>query len=80
MYCDFIGGQVVQFTANNGDEIKGMNIYTAYEAPNVVGKKADKFFIKDDFPFPENAKVGDILNVDFSPTGRILSVELVIKK
>lgn len=66
-------GNNVDFVTQSGDRIEGRTLYVCYEDPNVMGLKTDSFFVRNDIKMPE-IKVNDVIDIDFSPKGKILSI------
>lgn len=47
MKAKVIGTRTLNFTATNGDEIKGTQIFVTYSSDGVNGEQADKVFVPD---------------------------------
>lgn len=75
MTVKLLGIQPVDFLNNNGETIKGINIFCAFPDEAVEGLRTEKFFLKDGIKLPE-CKVNDNLNVSFNRKGK---VEMVYK-
>jgi hypothetical protein len=74
MISQLIGFQPIQFTNNNGEEIKGTNIYITFKDENVTGLRAKKMFIKNGIELPKDAKINDTVEIAFNFKGKIESI------
>ena len=75
MMAKLIGLMGVNFINSNGEEVKGINIFTAFEDKNVQGLRTEKFFVKADITLPKDTKINDTLNISFNHKGKIESIE-----
>ncbi|MDT8715762.1 hypothetical protein IAI10_03740 [Clostridium sp. 19966] len=74
MKSQIIGVQPIQFTNNNGEEIKGTNIYIAFKDENVTGLRAEKIFLKNGIELPKDTKINDTVEIAFNFKGKIESI------
>lgn len=77
MQATLMGVQVIQFTNNNGEEINGMNLFTAFNDESVEGLRTEKFFLKSSISLPKDTKINDTLDISFNHKGKIISVQKV---
>lgn len=70
-----LGYRHLEFTNNQGELIKGGNIYTAYKHPDVDGLCVQKFFLKDGISLPEGIKLNDMIRIHFNMNGKVESIE-----
>lgn len=75
MTVKLLGIQLVNFTNNNGETIKGTNIYCCFKDDGVEGLRTEKFFLKDGIKLPE-CKVNDTIDISFNMKGK---VEMIYK-
>lgn len=69
-----IGIQNINFKNNDGDLVRGTNLFLGFKDENVIGLKAQKFFLKEDFKLPD-IKPNDKLHLTFDMKGRITEIE-----
>lgn len=76
------GVRRVDMAGENGGQIKGYSCFIGYPASGVVGDQVDKVFVSDDMATncAWSPEVGKLVNLDFSPKGRILSISTVKEK
>lgn len=74
-----IGIQSISFTNNNGEEIKGHNLYVTYPDENVQGLKADKIFLKENIKLPQGIKLNQEIDAVFNMRGKIEAIYNVEK-
>lgn len=79
MVVRILGIQSVDFVNALGEQIQGNNIFVSYptENQNLVGEKVEKFFVRQEIPFPEQMKIGEQINISFNNKGK---VEQITKK
>lgn len=70
MQVRLLGVQPVNFTNNNGEAIKGTNIFCAFKDENVEGLRTEKFFLKDGIKLPE-CKINDTIEISFNMKGKV---------
>ena len=75
MQAKLVGVQPVNFTNNNGETIKGTNIFCAFKDENVEGLRTEKFFLKEEIKLPE-CKINDAVEISFNMKGK---VEMIYK-
>lgn len=66
----------MDFITDNG-AVKGTNLFVSYEDENVVGKRTDKFFVKESIALSKDIKPNDIVDIDFNNKGKVLRVSKV---
>lgn len=71
MQAKLLGVMPVNFRNNNGKEISGTNIFVAFKDENVEGLRAEKLFLKENIPFPDNIKLNDNLEIAFNYKGKV---------
>ena len=76
MVVDVFGVQLVDFSNQNGEVIKGTNLFVAYPHDRVVGLKTDKFFIKQSIDCTR-IKTGDRVDISFNRYGKVDSLNIV---
>ena len=76
MQSKLVGRQQVAFTNNNGEEIKGINIFCAFKDENVEGLRTEKFFLKDGINLPD-CKINDTIEISFNMKGKVEMVNKV---
>ena len=74
MQMKLLGQMKVAFTNNAGEEIKGTNIFVAFQDSNVVGLRTEKFFLKEGIALPEQVKINGVREVNFDYKGKIESI------
>lgn len=74
MQMKLLGKMGVLFVNNAGEEIKGTNVFVAFKDENVIGLRAEKFFLKDGIDLPEDVKINDVLEISFNYKGKIESI------
>ena len=74
MQMKLLGFMPMDFESQNGERIKGMNIFTAFKQDNVQGLCTSKFFLREDIVLPEGTKINDLLEVSFTNRGKIDSI------
>lgn len=79
MKMRLLGARELDFKANDGSQIKGMQLFVAYQAENVVGEMADKLFIRDGLELPQ-FKVGETIDVAFNNRGKVDSINPIGKQ
>lgn len=73
MQAKLIGIQMINFTNNSGETIKGNNIFCAFKDERVEGLRTEKFFLKDEIELPE-CKLNDTINISFNMKGKVEAV------
>ena len=71
MQVKLLGVMPVNFRNNQGEEINGTNIFVAFKDENVEGLRAEKLFLKENIPFPDNIKLNDNLEIAFNYKGKV---------
>ncbi|MDF2988298.1 MAG: hypothetical protein K0R50_3808 [Eubacterium sp.] len=71
MKASLVGVMEVNFTNNNGETIRGTNIFVAFKEENVEGLRTEKFFLKDGISLPKDAKLNDTIELNFNHKGKI---------
>lgn len=74
MQMKLLGKMGVLFVNNAGEEIKGTNVFVAFKDENVIGLRAEKFFLKDGIDLPEDVKINDVLEISFNYKEKIESI------
>ena len=76
------GFRRVDMADQQGGQIKGFSIFLGYTSPGVEGSEVSKVFVSDklasDCGFSPMA--GKMVNVDFTPKGRLASIAFVRDK
>lgn len=73
---EVIGIQNINFKNNDGELISGISLFLAFADENVIGLKAQKFFLKEDFKLPD-IKPSDKLHITFDMRGRIAEIKKI---
>ena len=63
------------FTNAQNQEIKGCNVFVAFQDENVEGLRCEKFFLKDNIALPKNTKINDVIDIVFNFKGKIEKIE-----
>ena len=65
-----------------GRQIKGFSCYISYPSEGVIGNETVKQFISDDLATANawSPEVGKLLNLDFTPRGKVSSISTVREK
>lgn len=79
MKMRLLGARELDFTASDGSRVKGMQLFVAYTAKNVVGEISDKLFIREGVELPQ-FKVGEAIEVAFNNRGKVESVKPAAKQ
>lgn len=79
MKMRLLGARELDFKANDGSQVKGMQLFVAYTAENVVGEMSDKLFIRAGTDLPQ-FKVGEVIEVAFNNRGKVESVKPAAKQ
>ncbi len=69
MLMNLLGVKALDFESE-GERIKGLQAFVAYEEDGVVGQRTDKLFFKDGFELPDGLKPGMTLDVMFNRRGK----------
>lgn len=75
MIVRLIGSRELDFVSQNGEKVKGMQLFFAHKSDGVNGEMCDKIFLRDGFKLPA-LKAGSLLNIAFDNKGKPESVEL----
>ena len=73
MEAKLAGLQGVDFVNNNGETVRGTNVYCLFKDEHVSGMKCAKFFIKESISL-ENIKPNDLVNLSFNMNGKVDAV------
>lgn len=68
------GIQNINFKNNDGDLVRGTNLFLGFKDENVIGLKTQKFFLREDFKLPD-IKPNDKLHLTFDMKGRITEIK-----
>ncbi len=74
MVVSYLGVRKYDFLNDNDERITGRTLYYGYTAEDVDGIFPNKGTLKPNMEIPAGIKVGDKLNVEFSPQGKIVSI------
>jgi hypothetical protein len=74
MRSQLVGIQHIQFTNNNGEEIKGKSIFVAFKDENVQGLRTEKLFLKEGIELPKDTKINDAIEISFNYKGKVESI------
>lgn len=77
MQAKLIGVMQVNFTNNNGEAIRGANIFVAFKDENVEGLRTEKFFLKENISLPKDTKLNDAIEISFNHKGKIEMIHKV---
>ena len=75
MKAQLLGVQGIGFTNPNGEEIKGTNIFVAFEDSLVEGLRTERFFLKTGISLPKDVKINDMLDITFNYKGKIETIQ-----
>ena len=68
------GFRSLDFKTDNGEQVKGTQLFVSFEDETVTGKMTDKLFVRPEVRLPESLKSGDILNLQFNMKGKVQSI------
>jgi len=68
------GFRQLDFKSDNGEQVKGTQLFVSFEDDTVTGKMVDKIFVRPEVRLPENLKQGDVLNLQFNMKGKVQSI------
>ncbi len=74
MVITYLGIRKYDFLNDNDERITGRTLYYGYTTEGVDGILPNKGTLKPTMEIPSGIKVGDKLEVEFSPQGKIVSV------
>ena len=77
MQVTFVGHNKVDFTNDKGERIVGNNIFVNYPDPDVIGQFAGKIFVRPDIEIPQGIKVNEIIEMSFTPKGKLTKIAKV---
>lgn len=83
MQVQLIGARRVDIVDNkDGKEVHGFTCFISYPSEGVDGLMADRKFIADDFAakFSWRPEVGKLVNMDFTPQGKLGGLSTVREK
>lgn len=78
MLMRVLGIAPVDFTSNDGKQITGFSLFTAFEDNNVKGERTEKLFVRQGIELPKMS-IGDTVDVLFNMRGKVEAVEAVAK-
>lgn len=73
--AQLVGIMGIKFTNNSGEEINGMNIFTAFQDENVQGLRTEKFFVKAGISLPKDVKINDMVDISFNHKGKVEMIQ-----
>lgn len=74
------GFRSLDFKTNNGEQVKGTQIFVSFDDETVTGKMTDKLFVRPEIKLPENIKPNDVLSLQFNMKGKVQSIRLEQEK
>lgn len=74
MIMRLLGCSAVDFLSDDGANIKGMNLYVAFEDDHVEGERTERLFVKQGIALPEGLAVGNYMDVGFNMRGKVESI------
>ena len=74
MQAILLGVRKLDFSTNDG-QIKGTQLFIAFDSEDVTGKETDKIFVKSDIPLPK-LEINKPFNVFFNRKGKVDSITL----
>jgi hypothetical protein len=74
MQARLLGFSAVDFTANDGHQIKGVSLYIAFADENITGERTERIFVRDGITIPKIG-IGDTLDISFDMRGKAESVQ-----
>lgn len=76
------GVRRVDMAGENGGQIKGFSCFIGYPAEGVQGDEVSKVFVSDSMATKcaWSPEVGKLVNVDFTPKGRLSFISTVKEK
>jgi hypothetical protein len=80
MQVKLLGTRALDFSSNDGDAIKGLQLFICFPEESVAGEMTDKLFIREGFAIPTTCKPGDILDISFNRKGKPESIKQVAKQ
>ena len=75
-----IGISDSNFKGSDGTQVTGTNLYVTHVDRNVVGLKAQKFFISQRVSVPQGLAVGADVRLDFNQYGKVAGMSVIDKK
>lgn len=78
MLMRVLGIAPVDFKSQDGAQIKGFSVYTAFEDERVTGERTEKLFVRQGIELPKMS-IGDTVDVLFNMRGKVEAVEAVAK-
>ena len=76
MVVECTGTRELDFLDSSGKQVKGVSLYILYPEDGVVGKKADKLFVKPSVPLPKGLKPGDMISIAFDIKGKPFAITM----
>lgn len=77
MQAKLLGVMKVGFTNAQNEEVKGCNVFVAFQDENVDGLRTEKFFLKDNIALPKETKINDVIDIVFNFKGKIEAINKV---
>jgi len=74
MQMNLKGFRVLDFTADNGEQVKGTQLFVAFTDAAVTGQMTDKLFVRPDVSLPPDLKPEETLDVFFNQRGKVEAV------
>lgn len=68
-----LGSKKLNFTNNQGESVKGTQVFVSFEEEGVEGQRTDTLFFRDGFELP-NFKPGMTIDVVFNRKGKPVQV------
>ena len=72
MQAILLGVRKLDFSTNDG-QIKGTQLFIAFDEDDVTGKATDRIFVKSDIPLPK-LEINKPFNVYFNRKGKVDSI------
>lgn len=74
MVVTYLGTRKYDFINDNNERIAGITLFYGYPTEGVEGIFPSKCTLKPNMALPAEIKVGDKLEADFTPQGKMISI------
>ncbi|MCL2546289.1 MAG: hypothetical protein FWE06_03725 [Oscillospiraceae bacterium] len=74
MQVQLQGIRALDFKSDNGENVKGTQLFVTYNDESVNGLMTDKIFVKQEVQIPQGIKQNDILNLMFNNKGKVIAI------
>ena len=74
MLAKLHGVRPLDFTAQDGKQVRGTQLFISFEEQGVTGHATDKLFVRQDIELPKKMQVGKDLDIYFDRKGKVEAV------